>query len=99
MKQYFLNYAKLAEEMLSKLGPKEVASRQSLERIRDTMRHLSSKPPTIPKGNNAKAMNDSLHQAVQLILSVFICLHLTGEPVSIGRVDYLVRKFVPKYSQ
>lgn len=63
------------------------------------MRHLSSKPPTIPKGNNAKAMNDSLHQAVQLILSVFICLHLTGEPVSIGRVDYLVRKFVPKYSQ
>lgn len=38
--------------MLSKLGPKEVASRKSLERIRDTMRHLSCNPPIIPKGNN-----------------------------------------------
>lgn len=63
------------------------------------MRHLACNPPTLPKTSNSKAANDSLHQAVQLILSVFICLHLTGEPVSIGRVDYLVRKFVPKNSQ
>jgi hypothetical protein len=47
------------------------------------MNHLAHKPPT------AK----NLHQGVQIILSVYNCLQLTGEPVSIGRLDYSLRKF------
>ena len=40
-----------------------------------------------------KARIKGLHQGAQLILSVFICLHLTGEPVSIGRIDHLLNEY------
>jgi pyruvate-formate lyase len=45
------------------------------------MRNLSVDPPT------------DLQEGAQLVLSVYNCLHLTGEPISIGRLDYVLRKF------
>lgn len=60
------------------------------------MSHLSKYPPKVPKSTDSKEVwIESLHQGAQLILSIFITLHLTGEPVSIGRVDYLLRHLVP----
>lgn len=81
--------------MISNLGPKEVASKHSLELIRDTMKHLAHYAPITPtpKTKDTRTLVKSLHQGAQLILSVFICLHLTGEPVSLGRLDYALRKF------
>lgn len=59
------------------------------------MNHLAHYPPVAPspKSKNARGQIRSLHQGAQLVLSVFICLHLTGEPVSLGRLDYSLRKF------
>jgi pyruvate-formate lyase len=94
MKQYFLNYSKLAEEMLKNLGPKEEASKKSLTTIRDTMARIACYPPEpYKKGEPEEKRIRGLHQGAQIILSTFICLHLTGEPVSIGRVDYLLRQW------
>lgn len=82
--------------MLDCLGTHEVASKKSLEQIYRTMSHLSKYPPKVPKSTDAKEVwIESLHQGAQLILTIFITLHLTGEPVSIGRVDYLLRHLVP----
>ena len=41
----------------------------------------------------SKYVPRNLKEGAQLVLSVFICLHLTGEPVSLGRLDYTLRKF------
>ena len=35
-------------------------------------------------------------QGAQLALSVFVCLHITGEPVSIGRLDQHLARFMPE---
>jgi|688.fasta_scaffold599589_1 hypothetical protein len=64
------------------------------------MTHLSHLPP-IPISTNTKDSKSaikSLHQGAQLVLSIFICLHLTGEPVSLGRLDYDLRKFATAIS-
>lgn len=45
------------------------------------MKHLADHPPT------------NFHQGVQLVLSVYLALHLCGEDVSIGRLDYVLRKW------
>lgn len=81
LQQYFLNYAQLAADMVAKLGPNEIASRLSLQSVHENMKHLAYHPP------------QNLHQGVQLVLSVFICLHHSGEVVSIGRMDHALRKF------
>ena len=43
--------------------------------------------------NLSKSAPQTLVEGAQLGLSVFICLHLTGEPVSLGRLDHTLRKF------
>lgn len=97
MKQYFLNYAQLAEGVLKTLNANQIASKKSLERIRDTMYHIASKPPIKPKiTDDPSVWTQGLHQAAQLILSIFLCLHLTGEPISVGRLDYSLRNYVPR---
>lgn len=83
IKRYLLNYANLANTKLQALGERQKVSRKSMETLRDNLVHISSKPPT------------NLVQATQLILSVYISLQLTGEQVSIGRLDYTLRKFCP----
>jgi hypothetical protein len=56
------------------------------------MAHLSRYAPVAPTPKSKTKLN-SLHQGAQLVLSIFICLHLTGEPVSLGRLDHALRKF------
>ena len=53
-----------------------------METLANNLTHLSKNPPT------------TLVQGAQLALSVFITLHITGEPVSIGRLDQVLGKFV-----
>lgn len=36
-----------------------------------------------------------MNQALQLALTIYVCLQNTGEPVSIGRLDYELHKFCP----
>lgn len=81
MKRYFHNYSEYARIYADSLKPTEKASIESLRAIQITMGNLSSKAP------------NSLREGAQLALSIFICLHITGEPVSIGRLDYILRKW------
>lgn len=41
----------------------------------------------------AKEKPTTLLEAMQLIFAVHACLHLTGEPVSVGRLDVLLAPF------
>lgn len=81
MQQYFINYAKYADDLIRQLKTTQTASLNSLRKISSTMSNISVDPPK------------DLHEAAQLMLSTFICLHITGEPVSLGRLDYVLRKF------
>lgn len=81
MQQYFRNYAKYADDLISELKTTQVASINSLRKISSTMNQIAVGPPR------------DLHEAAQLMLSTFICLHITGEPVSLGRLDYVLRKY------
>lgn len=81
MQQYFRNYAKYATDLAKTLKTSQQASIQSLEKIAATMTHLATGAPR------------DLREGAQLMLSTFICLHITGEPVSLGRMDYVLRKF------
>lgn len=81
MQDYFINYANYARNLAESLKPTQCASINSLRKIEATMRHLSTSPPR------------DLHEGAQLVLSTYICLHISGEPVSIGRLDYVLRRF------
>jgi len=53
------------------------------------MLHIAEKPPICPTENRLKA----LRQGAQILLSTYFCNQLTGEPISIGRADYILRKY------
>lgn len=81
LQQYFINYSIYANDLVKSYKASQEASVHSMERVAKTMLHLSKYPPT------------NLHEGAQLVLSLFICLHISGEPVSVGRLDYVLRKF------
>ena len=84
IQKYILNYADLADKKLSKFGPNQKASIESMKTLRDNLIHISKEAPT------------NLAQGLQIVLTVYIALQLTGEPVSLGRMDHILRKFDPK---
>lgn len=84
LKQYFINYADLAKSLAAKCSPQQEASRLSFTKIESTMRKLSTQKP------------ETLHEGAQLALSIFITLHITGEPVSLGRLDHELDRFATK---
>ena len=51
-------------------------------KLAGNLAHIASLPPK------------TLTQGAQLALTIFITLHVTGEPVSIGRLDHLLGRFV-----
>lgn len=80
---YCRNYALLAERMAadSSLTPEE---RENLKTLAARMRKLATDKP------------DTLVEAAQCIFNLHCCLHLVGEPVSIGRVDQLLAPYFDK---
>jgi Dyp-type peroxidase family len=76
---YCRNYALLAERTAATL-PK--TRRANLLAIADRMRRLATEPPR------------SFVDAAQSVLTMHCCLHLTGDPVSVGRLDQLLQPFL-----
>lgn len=77
---YCLNYALLAERMAgdATLSREE---QQNLLTLSARMRKLATDKP------------DTLVEAAQCIFNLHCCLHLVGEPVSIGRLDQLLAPY------
>jgi Dyp-type peroxidase family len=76
---YCRNWALLAERTAMTL-PED--RRANLLSVADRMRRLATEPPA------------SFTDAAQLVFTVHCCLHLTGDPVSIGRLDQLLQPFL-----
>ncbi|MCO5573267.1 hypothetical protein L7F22_027036 [Adiantum nelumboides] len=74
-------HARLATETAARLGAGQLAERANLEEIAARLRHLTSEPP------------QNMLEAAQLIFTLHSCLHLTGEPTAIGRLDQLLLPF------
>ena len=83
IQRYLQNYAALADKRLSALNQFQKASREGMQTLRDNLLHITNEAPK------------NLAQALHLILSVYIALQVTGEPVSLGRLDYVLRNFCP----
>lgn len=59
------------------------AQKQNLKQIEARMKKISTDRP------------ETFVEAVQLLFSYHCCLHLTGEPTSIGRLDQILQPFLP----
>lgn len=77
---YCRNYALLAERMAEDASTHPEA-RENLKMLAARMRKLATDKPR------------TLVEAAQSILNLHCCLHLVGEPVSIGRLDQLLAPF------
>ncbi|MBJ7553418.1 Dyp-type peroxidase [Marinomonas spartinae] len=75
-------FAALATKQASQLNGDQFREKQNLEAIAKRMNKLSTEKP------------DTLVEAVQLIFTVHSCLHLTGEPTALGRLDQLLVPFM-----
>ncbi|KAK7075559.1 hypothetical protein SK128_021984 [Halocaridina rubra] len=81
MQMYMENYAKLAEH-LSKLTHEYSKSEiDNLASISKRMQKLAHEPA------------ENLLEAVQIIFTLHSCLHLTGEPVAVGRFDQFLEPY------
>jgi Dyp-type peroxidase family len=80
VKGYCLNYATLAERMAAD-SVFEPGERDNLKQLAARMQKLARQAPT------------TFVEAVQMIFIMHCCLHLTGDPVSIGRLDQLLLPF------
>lgn len=70
------------EEQNSREYPFTDAQRENLRRIAERMERLSKYKP------------ESFVEAAQLAFTVHCCLHLTGDPTSIGRLDQMLEPFL-----
>ncbi|KAH7373515.1 hypothetical protein KP509_17G059900 [Ceratopteris richardii] len=74
-------YASLAREMVTTLGSGQLAEKANLEDIAVRMDRLAEERP------------QTMLEAAQLTFTLHSCLHLTGEPTAIGRLDQLLFPF------
>lgn len=77
VQEYCRNYALLAER-LAEDSADHPAARENFTAIAGRMRKLATEKP------------DDFVEAAQLIFTYHCCLHLTGLPVSVGRLDQLL---------
>jgi Dyp-type peroxidase family len=84
VQEHALRYAELAKEMAKEMSEGEKWERNNLLEIHERMKHIASNPPR------------NLTEAVQLIYTMHTCLHLTGEPVALGRLDQILAPFYNK---
>ncbi|OZG74122.1 formate acetyltransferase [Hahella sp. CCB-MM4] len=76
--EHMIRYADLARAMAKKMGASQIWEITNLKIIEARMRKLSMDRPS------------SFVEAVQLLFSVHSCLHLTGEPTALGRLDQIL---------
>ena len=83
IKEHCLNYADLAKEMATarKSSHGQIWEYQNLLSIAERMENLTKSRP------------ETFVEAVQLIFTVHSCLHLTGEPCALGRLDQWLMPF------
>ncbi|MEM7156331.1 MAG: Dyp-type peroxidase [Myxococcota bacterium] len=74
-------YAALADSMAAACAHGQAAERNNLEQIAARCRALRTDQPS------------SMVEAAQLIFTYHTCLHLNGEPVSVGRLDQYLGRF------
>ncbi|XP_066928528.1 uncharacterized protein [Clytia hemisphaerica] len=91
VQEYMQNYANLATHLADKgtgsgvdyaLNGDQIAN---LRVVADRMNYLANTGPPV-----------TFIDAVQLILTLHACLHMTSEPVSIGRLDMMLEPFLQK---
>ncbi|MCH7736744.1 MAG: Dyp-type peroxidase [Chloroflexi bacterium] len=76
-------YAELAKRRAEQMAEGQTAEKDNLENIARRLNRLQSDKP------------GTMLEAVQLIFTMYTCLQLNGEPVSIGRLDqYLISFYV-----
>ncbi|XP_078605764.1 putative dehydratase YbiW [Branchiostoma floridae x Branchiostoma japonicum] len=80
---YMESYAELAKKLTKKTTFTE-EQKANLQQIHSRMNKL------------AKSKPDTFLEAAQLVFTMHCCLHIVGEPISIGRLDQLLGPF---YSQ
>lgn len=78
VRDHCLAFAALAAELAQGMLPSQRAEQANLRAIQARMTKLAHQPP------------DTLVEAAQLIFTLHSCLHLVGEPTSVGRLDQLL---------
>lgn len=81
---WFMNYANLAQHLAAELNDEHSIDRTNLQQLAQRAKKLAHQAP------------ETLVEAVQMIFAVHCCLHLTGTPVAVGRLDQLL---IPFYEQ
>ncbi|HAN93371.1 MAG TPA: hypothetical protein DCQ33_15005 [Nitrospira sp.] len=81
---YLRQYGEYARRLLEQMRFGAAEDRNNLADITNRMERLAVEPPK------------SFLDAAQLIFSMHCCLHLTGESVSLGRLDLLLAPFYEK---
>jgi len=84
VRQYFRNYASLARQRRDEFAETQVIERKNMDEIANRMDKLAEKPP------------GSFLEAAQLVFSLYSCLHIAGELISIGRLDQVLQPFYEK---
>lgn len=75
------SYAALARELAGGFGDGQRAERDNLLGVAERMDRLAEEPPA------------TMLEAAQLVFTLHSCLHLVGEPTSVGRLDQLLHPF------
>lgn len=75
-------FAELATKQANALSANQQWEKQNLATIAARMTKISTAKP------------ETLVEAVQLIFTVHSCLHLTGEPTALGRLDQILNPFM-----
>ncbi len=79
--EYAERYAALANEVAGRMEEGQVWEKNNLLAVEERMKHIAHHAPR------------NFTEAVQLIYTVHSCLHLTGEPTALGRLDQLLFPF------
>jgi Dyp-type peroxidase family len=80
--EYIERYADLAQQTARQMSQGQAWEKENLHAIDVRMRHLTTGKPR------------SFLEAVQLLFSVHCCIHLTGEPTALGRLDQVLLPYL-----
>lgn len=89
VQSYVKNYAALASHLASAEQPSNSREYKFTQEQRANLSEIATRMNKI-----ANQKPESFVEAAQLVYSVHCCLHLIGEPTSIGRVDEMLGPFV-----
>jgi pyruvate-formate lyase/deferrochelatase/peroxidase EfeB len=79
---YLRNYSELAKKKLAAMRKGAPQDRENLKAIAERMSRLATEPPK------------TFLEAAQLVFTMHCCMHISGESVSIGRLDQLLEPYL-----